>query len=56
MTSKIFGLARATSFAKYMIRANWGWLGGLRTELSPTQANPFQVAGGHTPVAQMSFA
>jgi len=56
MAGKIFGLARATGSAKYMIRANWCLVGGLKTELSPTQAKPFQVAGGHAPVAQMSFA
>jgi hypothetical protein len=39
-----------------MIRANWSLVGGPSTELSPTQAKPFQVAGGHTPVAQMSSA
>jgi hypothetical protein len=56
MTSKIFGQARATCSAKCMIRANWNLLGGPKVELSPTQANPFQAVGRHTPVAQMSFA
>ena len=56
MAGKIFGLARATCSAKYMIRANWSLVGGHRTELSPTQTKIFQVARGHTPVAQMSFA
>jgi hypothetical protein len=56
MADKIFGLARATCSAKYMIRANWSLVGGLSTELSPTQVKPLQVARGHTPVAQMSFA
>jgi len=39
-----------------MIRANWSPAGGLRSELPPTQAKPFQVARGHAPVAQMSIA
>ena len=56
MAGKSFGLARATCSAKYMIRANWSVVGGLRTELSPTQAEAFQIATGHTPVAQMSIA
>ena len=56
MADKIFALARAICSAKYMIRANWSLVGGLRTEVSPTQAKSFQVARGKTPVAQMSFA
>jgi hypothetical protein len=56
MAGKIFAMARATCSAKYMIRANWSLVGGLRSELSPTQAKAFQLARCHTPVAQMSFA
>jgi hypothetical protein len=33
MAGTIFGLARATCAAKYMIRANWRLVGGLRNEL-----------------------
>jgi hypothetical protein len=56
MAGKVFGLAGATCSAKYMIRANWSLDGGRSSELSPTQAEPFQDARGHTPVAQMAFA
>jgi hypothetical protein len=56
MAGKDFGLARSTRSAKYMICANWRLVGGHRIELSPTQTQTFQVARGHTPVAQMSFA
>ena len=56
MAGIIFGLARATCSAKYMIRVNWSLAGGLRTALSPTQAKGFQVARCYTPVAQMSIA
>jgi len=56
MVGKISGLARETCSAKYMIRAHWSPAGGLRIELSPTQAKAFQVARGQTPVAQISFA
>ena len=56
MAGTIFGLARVTCSAKYMIRANWSLVGGLRIQLSPTQAKPFQVARRHTSVALMSFA
>jgi len=56
MAGTIFGLARATCSAKCMIRANWSLVGGLGTELSPTQARAFQVAQRQTPVAQMSLA
>ena len=44
MADKIFDLARATCSAKYMIRASWSLVGGLSTELLPTQAETFQIA------------
>jgi hypothetical protein len=47
-------LARATSSAKTMIRANWSLVGAHRIELSPTQTTTFQVAIGHTPEADAS--
>jgi len=56
MADKTFGLARATCSAKCMIRANWSLVGGLKIQLSPTQAKALRVARRHTPVAQMSFA
>jgi hypothetical protein len=56
MVGKIDAWARATRSAKYMIRANWSLVGGLRTELLPTQAKAFQLERCHTSGAQMSFA
>jgi hypothetical protein len=56
IADKILGSARATCSAKYMIRANWSLVGGLKIRLSPMQARAFLVAKGHTPAAQMPFA